>query len=104
MYYPNSFTKEIAQELHCSFNKIGTDCLVGISSYSTKQVYRFIEMYIESTQDEWEDPIVILEEDNATSGDIDVYTMSLSCEDGDDNWQVVLAQLDYATLVCFKRS
>ena len=104
MYFPASFTKEIAQELRCRFSKIGTDTLVGISTYTDmKKVRKLIELYVEATEESWEDPIIIEQIDDASCGEVDVCTMELSCADGDDPWQVVLAQLDFGTLVCFDR-
>lgn len=103
MYFPMSFTKDLAKALGVFFNKIGTDALVGISAYDYKRVLNELNDFIEQTQVDWEDPIEIDQIQSKRIFDKEVTYCYLVCTDQDDAWEVIIADSDNGTVVSATR-
>lgn len=103
MYFPSSFTKDLAKALGVFFNKIGTDALVGISAYDYKRVLTKLNAFIEDTQVTWEDPIEIDQIQSKRIFDKEVTYCYLTCADQDDAWEVIIADSDNGTIVSATR-
>lgn len=99
MYFPLSFTKELAKALGAPFNKTDTDALVGISVYDYKRVLTKLNDFIDYTKRKWEDPIEIDQiQSRKISGKEFAYGY-LTCADQDDAWEVIIAESDVGTVI-----
>jgi hypothetical protein len=99
MYFPSSFTKDLAKALGAFFNKTGTDALVGISAYDYKRVLTKLNAFIEDTQVNWEDPIEIDQIESKKILDKEVTYCYLTCADQDDVWELIIVESDVGTVI-----
>lgn len=103
MEFPNSFTRDLASTLKLRFNKIGTDSLVGLTTMRYEAVLESIYEFVEQTQDDWDDPIEIDNDSEATILGNQVTYLYLVCSDQDDTWELIIAESDIGTLVSANR-
>lgn len=103
MYFPMSFTKDLAKKLNLLFNKLGTDSLVGITNDNHSRVMDKLEDFIDETQYDWEDPIEVDQMDTKSIFDNKVTYCYLVCTDQDDAWEVIIAESDIGTVVSANR-
>lgn len=103
MYFPSSFTKDLAKALGVFFNKLGTDALVGISAYDYKRVLTKLNDFIDYTKVKWEDPIEIDQIQSRKISDKNVAYGYLTCSDQDDAWELIIAESDMGTIVSATR-
>ena len=103
MEFPISFTKDLARTLNLRFSKIGTDSLIGLTTMHYDAVMDSIYDYIDETQVEWEDPIDIDNDGEASIIDKKISYLYLVCSDQDDAWELIVAESEVGTIVSANR-